>query len=82
MPRATVAIGSDPLSSAASFYGASINELMRMGASAPLNSVFVTDAFASHLAMEGDQAYRCEYAGERRTPPKRRMHSLRRSARA
>ncbi len=50
------------------YFGMHVNKAARMEPCTPVGSVYVTEAFAAHLAMNDDNKFVCEYAGVKELP--------------
>lgn len=59
-----VFVVADPVLNRNNYYGPDITKTARMEPCTPEGEVFVSEAFAAHLALEAHDVYRCEYAGE------------------
>jgi class 3 adenylate cyclase len=71
----------DPVIGAAGFFGEHVTRAARIEPIAPPGGVYVTEAFAALLALDGGHEYACEYVGQVPTAKSfgtMRMHLLRR----
>jgi len=73
----------DPILKSISFTGNHINRTARLEPSTPPGEVYVTEAFAAHFTLLGDNDLVCEYVGMMKTPKdygRLRTYLLRRRA--